>query len=61
MSDMSGASVCPSCGWDDRTSIDNPLYLPSGRVKVALDNVKIAARLGNKRAQNFLRENRIPW
>jgi len=30
MSDMSGASSCPSCGWDGTSSADNPLYLPPG-------------------------------
>ena len=30
MSDMSDASVCPSCGWQMSSEMDNSLYLPTG-------------------------------
>ena len=32
MSDMGGASVCPSCGWQMSSELDNALYLPAGHL-----------------------------
>jgi len=30
MSDMRGTTVCPSCGWQMSSEMDNSLYLPAG-------------------------------
>lgn len=32
MNDQSGVHPCPSCGWDDTSNPDNPLYLPAGHL-----------------------------